>query len=70
MTHRIVLRTSPDTREDHSGGSKLIAVSCSCLAGPLGRCRALIEARPVFPAADAVAAWTAWHAALGIEVAP
>jgi hypothetical protein len=60
LPHEIAMRSG--------SGTKLIVVSCTCLAGPGGRCRDTIEARPVFPAAEAVAAWRAWHAERGVTV--
>lgn len=46
-----------------------LAVSCTCLVSPGGRCRELIERRPgAFPAAEAVAAWRAWHEREGIRL--
>jgi hypothetical protein len=49
----------------------LIAVLCTCqLPGRTRRDKpqAVIEARKVFPAADALAAWRAWHEDKGVTV--
>ena len=47
--------------------SNEIAVTCTCTGPP--RKRLLIESRPgAFPAAEAIAAWRAWHEREGIEV--
>ncbi len=55
----------------YGGGSK-IALSCTCTArtGPHGARprREVIEARTLFPAADVLAAWRAWHAERGVAV--
>lgn len=44
------------------------AVSCNCLHHPGLRGWTPIEARHVFPAADAKAAWRAWHEQQGVTV--
>jgi hypothetical protein len=52
-------------------GSYRFAVSCTCQAarGAAGRPRhEVIEARTVFPAAEALTAWRAWHEEKGIEL--
>jgi hypothetical protein len=39
-----------------------IGVSCTCMGGHGdGRGRRLIDSRPLFPAAEAIAVWRAWH---------
>jgi hypothetical protein len=53
------------------GGHK-VQVSCTCRRTP-GRYGArprhlIIEARKVFPAADAIAVWRAWHKERGVTV--
>jgi hypothetical protein len=49
-----------------------LTVSCTCTAswpGHGGRARyEEIEIRRVFPAAEAIAAWRAWHAEKGVAV--
>jgi len=49
-----------------------IGLSCACLAVPRpGRpAQEFIDVRSRFPAAEAFAAYRAWHAAHGIEVLP
>ena len=69
LEHQIFLTVASAADKDHQ-----IAVSCNCLAprkGPhagRGCPREFIEARDAFPAASAVAAWRAWHAAKGVIV--
>jgi hypothetical protein len=57
------------------GGGHRIAVSCTCTARPGkhgGRPRYTVIAVPDLhadrPAADAIAAWRAWHTEHGIEI--
>ena len=66
--HQIVLRTGPDPRQFY-GGSAII-VSCTCTATRTGGRPAYepIEARNIFPAAEARAAWRAWHEKEGIAL--
>jgi hypothetical protein len=46
-----------------------IGVSCTCMGGHGdGRGRKLIASRPLFPAAEALAAWRAWHAESGVAL--
>jgi hypothetical protein len=46
---------------------RFIAVSCNCRYAPGGGGGYIpIEARTLFPAADAMAAWRGWHARQGI----
>lgn len=61
--HQIRLFTAPDTRQHHSGSAALIAMSCTCrrVRRPGRAQHAVIEARPRFPAGEAIAAWQAWH---------
>lgn len=50
------------------GGGYQFAVSCNCtIHGPRSRYEP-IEARALFPAAEAVAAWRAWHSERGVIV--
>ena len=51
-----------------AGIGGFITVSCTCLPRGTGRGRPrqIIEARKVFPAAEAVATWRAWHTDRGI----
>lgn len=62
IPHQIVLTTS---------GWDLV-LACTCTAswpGHGGRARyEPIETRPRFPAAEAIAAWRAWHEERGVEV--
>lgn len=44
------------------------AVSCNCLARPGCKGWVPVGARKVFPAADAVACWRAWHRERGVAV--
>ena len=68
LEHQIFLSVSSAADKDHQ-----ITVSCNCLAprkGPhagRGQPRGVIAARDAFPAAEALAAWRAWH---GWEEAP
>ena len=69
LEHQIFLTVASAADKDHQ-----IAVSCNCLAprkGPhagQGCPREFIEARDAFPAAEAMAAWRAWHAAKEVIV--
>jgi hypothetical protein len=64
MTHQMALSIV------RRHGSQVIQVSCACLAVPrAGRPRhTVIASRYLFPAADAIAAWRAWHAERGVIV--
>ncbi len=72
VPHRILLTQVPDPRPYRNGLA--IAVSCPC--GPVvvtsrggGRKRhEPIEIRTLFPAAEAIADWRAWHAERGVTV--
>ena len=69
VRHELRLSSGHDPRPHHAGTAFLL--SCTCLAGAGRRGRAgyqVIEARRVFPAADADAAWRAWHADRGVAV--
>ena len=66
--HEMIMVTAPDTRPFRSGSVALIAVTCTCcpvipkLRHHGGRVRREpIEARPRFPAAEAIASYRAWH---------
>ena len=72
MTCQIILRNGPDPRPHHGG--KALLLSCTC-APRVPRSRPggppayePIEARTLFPAAEAIAAWRAWHAERGVAV--
>lgn len=65
--------TVPHTIELLAGARRYdgnkISVSCTCLARvPWQRGRGIIESRTLFPAAEAIAAWRAWHAERGVAV--
>ena len=66
--HQVVLRLGPDPRAGRYG--QAILLSCACRARNSGRKRGYepIEARTLFPAAEAIAAWRAWHAERGVTV--
>jgi hypothetical protein len=70
--HQIILRRTADTRPYRNGLP--IIMSCTCRPylpqmRPGGRRRhEPIEARTRFPAADAIAAWRAWHVERGVVV--
>jgi hypothetical protein len=68
LAHRIRITTGSDPRTGRRGNALL--VSCSCReAVRWGRPRySPIEARTRFPAADAIAAWRAWHEQQGVIV--
>lgn len=69
VPHRLRLASGHDPRPHHSGTALLL--SCTCLAGAGRRGHRgyeVIETRTVFPAADAEAAWRAWHADRGVTV--
>ena len=69
MRHEIILTHGPDPRPYRSGRALLLACSCSASTRHGGRPRHdVIEARAVFPAAEAIAAWRAWHAQRGVTV--
>ena len=67
--HQIVLRTHLDPRP-YRGSRCAIMVSCTCLVvrQPGRPAYQRIETRMAFPAAEAVAAWRAWHAERGVIV--
>jgi len=69
IAHQIVLAIAPAPAWPDRGGHR-IRVSCTCLAvrrsGRPGH--ETIEARTLFPAADVLAAWRAWHAERGVAV--
>ena len=68
LLHEIRLTQGPDPRPFRNGLA--ILISCTCLLyhgpGPGHTRRDIIEARTLFPAADAIAAWRAWHKARGM----
>lgn len=63
VLHEIVIRRSG--RYGHA-----LSVSCTCLRIPRGgrSGHAVIAARPLFPAPEALAAWRAWHEREGIPL--
>lgn len=67
-------RLRDEVTAEHQIGFRLdghrIAVTCACLRLPRrGRPGyGLIDARPVFPAAEALAAWRAWHEQNGVAL--
>ena len=68
--HQIRVRLAPPAPWPGRSG-QLLTVSCTCLAvtGRRGRhAYQVIEARDLFPAAEAIAAWRAWHAEQGVMV--
>jgi hypothetical protein len=70
--HQIILRRTKDTRPYRNGWA--LIMSCTCRpympqARPGGRRRHTpIEVRDIFPAAEALAAWRAWHDERGAAV--
>jgi hypothetical protein len=69
LPHAPRLSNGPDPRPHRDG--KAFLLSCTCLAGTGRRGHRgyeVIEARTLFPAADAKAAWRAWHRERGVTV--
>jgi hypothetical protein len=65
--HQIRLSAAPDPRAYHDGMAIIMSCTCTARGGNRQR-REVIEARTRFPAADAIAAWRAWHAERGVVV--
>jgi hypothetical protein len=64
-------RSLPHQIELLGGNGNRVSVSCTCLRRALwqpGARRGIIEERRVFPAAEAAAAWRAWHEEQRIEL--
>lgn len=61
--HQIVLRHAPDPRQFYGGLALILSCTCTARTGRNGgRPRhEVIEARNIFPAAEAIAAWRDWH---------
>ena len=68
IRHELVLRQAPDPGLFRSGLALVLSCTCTAVSHGGRPRREVIEARTRFPAAEALAAWRAWHEERGVIV--